>query len=105
MGRVTNARGGEINLAALFEVLNINKMPFMVLTTESQRERTSPVYVSLFEDLDDVTMVAHGLSDLLTHLIEELESGNTKGTPHGLRWVQDPFQFKTDMKPYGPTQA
>jgi hypothetical protein len=105
LGRVTNAHGGEINLAVLFEILNINKMPFMVLTTEGKREGTSPVYVSLFEDLYDVTMVAHSLSDLLLYLIAELESGNTKGTPHGLRWVQDPFQFKTNMKPYGPPEG
>jgi hypothetical protein len=76
-------------------------MPFIVLTTESQRERTSPVYVALFEGLYDVTMVAHSLSDLLIHLIAELESGNTKGTARGLRWVQDPLQFETDMEPFG----
>jgi hypothetical protein len=102
LGRVTNAHGGDIKLAVLFEVLNKNKMPFMVLTTKSQRERTSPVYVALFEDLHDVTMVARSLSDLLIHLTAELESGNTEGTSHGLRWVQDPLQFETDMEPYGP---
>jgi hypothetical protein len=27
-----------------------------------------------------------------------------KGQPHGLRCVQDPFQFKSNMKPYGPPE-
>jgi hypothetical protein len=97
------SNGAELLEASeLFEIFNVDKPSLCVRTTVDERIPASPVYF-LDPEMDQFTMVAKSISDLVDRFIRELEAGHVQLTEHGIMWTSEAgaFSFFRSMAPYG----
>lgn len=93
----------QLDARELFEIFDVDKPSLCVRTTVGERLTTSPVYF-LDPEMDQLTMAARSISDLVEHFISELEAGHVELTKHGIRWTSEAGAFSffdRSMTPYG----
>jgi hypothetical protein len=93
----------QLDARELFEIFDVDKPSLCVRTTVGERIPTSPVYF-LDPEMDQFTMAAKSISDLVEHFIRELEAGHVELTEHGIMWTSEAGAFSffdRSMTPYG----
>ena len=93
----------QLEASELFAIFNVDKPSLCVRTTVDERIAASPVYFLDFE-MDQFTMAAKSISDLVAQFIREFEAGHAELTEHGIMWTNGPGAFSffdRSMVPYG----